>query len=330
MNYLFTLFLLLTGSLLVAQGELHFSVERDVPYEQLSGGTVITASPPLGFWDTEFLYETELPKPVTLYGRDDVFTHIEISGRGVVTLLNEDDDVYSLAPFAMEFIDKRIGDEGDSSDILLSYTDTSFVVEYRNVASLFEFGWVGFVNSVFNIRLEVTYETGNASFHYGPISYRDDLWELQHMIASENPAVGIEMEVDDSYNLWLLSGVSDNPELEIYTTLPDDKVLLDSLPREGLRYHFDWYEQQISSTDQAIGAIPVSVYPNPVADVLYWQTAHIWSAQATLQLLDARGVIVGEVSPATGHVALDQLPSGIYYLRIQDGEQSFTEKILKH
>ncbi len=329
MNYLFTALLLFAGSLLSAQGELHFSVEKNISYEQLSEGTVITAFSPLGFWDAEFLYETELPEPVRLYGRDEVFTHMEISGKGVIALLNDASDIYSLAPFAMEFIDKRIGDEGDSSDILLSYTDTSFVVEYRNVASLFEFGWVGFVSSVFNMKVEVTYETGNASFHYGSISYRDDLWELQHMIASENPAVGIEMESDDSYGLWLLSGVSEDPELEIYTTFPDDKVLLDSLPKDGLRYRFDWYEQQTSSVSTAVSTIPVNVFPNPVSDVLYWQTTHAWTGQAMMQLLDARGVIVGEVSPASGHADLSQLPSGIYYVRIQDGELFFAEKILK-
>ncbi|HHG86533.1 MAG TPA: T9SS type A sorting domain-containing protein [Bacteroidetes bacterium] len=81
--------------------------------------------------------------------------------------------------------------------------------------------------------------------------------------------------------------------------------------------------------------LEVVVTPNPVQDMLSVRFPENYQGQVQLQLLDAQAKILfqNQLSLVSGNrpfsIEMANLPAGIYFLTIRNGEQMFTQKLLK-
>jgi hypothetical protein len=92
-----------------------------------------------------------------------------------------------------------------------------------------------------------------------------------------------------------------------------------------------------TTSNQASGTIAdraveneLKVYPNPVSDILKLSVS-VLQPGATVQLFNANGAIVysAQLIYLTQDIPVQKLPAGIYYLRLVNGKQLLTQKIVK-
>ena len=87
----------------------------------------------------------------------------------------------------------------------------------------------------------------------------------------------------------------------------------------------------ISST--VISSSPVSVYPNPVSSELHLEFSKgISNENLTIQLIDINGKILKEevhTRPQSTSINVEEIPNGLYFIRIVTPQGIYTEKVLK-
>jgi hypothetical protein len=74
----------------------------------------------------------------------------------------------------------------------------------------------------------------------------------------------------------------------------------------------------------------ITVYPNPVNEKLTIQLGAV-NTGAVLELYNASGVLVTteRLVNSTTLLSVKTLPSGMYYVRIKNGEMTITQKVVK-
>jgi len=72
----------------------------------------------------------------------------------------------------------------------------------------------------------------------------------------------------------------------------------------------------------------VSVYPNPTADVLYFETADDTTINK-VTIFDIRGIVVKEYNNITDFISVSNLQTGIYIIKLVSGNTTFTQKIIQ-
>lgn len=82
------------------------------------------------------------------------------------------------------------------------------------------------------------------------------------------------------------------------------------------------------STD-TVNKNTVSVYPNPTADVLYFETADDTTINK-VTIFDIRGIVVKEYNNITDSISVSNLQTGIYIIKLVFGNTTFMHKIIKN
>ena len=75
--------------------------------------------------------------------------------------------------------------------------------------------------------------------------------------------------------------------------------------------------------------LPLKIYPNPASDIVRIELPEI--GEASIQLLDIRGKLIHSITTreANRKIDLQQLPAGIYWIRLQQDGKYFGTKVLK-
>jgi len=91
-------------------------------------------------------------------------------------------------------------------------------------------------------------------------------------------------------------------------------------------------DNSVSTTEEE-SLSEITVYPNPGSDIFYVKSEVALSDNHKLIIRDIQGKVfdsyTDRVSENTLKLDLSQYPSGVYYLRIVDGDQSIDQKIIK-
>ncbi|MEM9887082.1 MAG: T9SS type A sorting domain-containing protein [Bacteroidota bacterium] len=89
----------------------------------------------------------------------------------------------------------------------------------------------------------------------------------------------------------------------------------------------------VSSTEEIVNTVsPLQIFPNPFADQLYLRLADTQKRAIQMQLIDIQGKIRFETKidkEQTQALNGEHLASGIYFMRVTDGEQTWVEKVVK-
>ena len=75
----------------------------------------------------------------------------------------------------------------------------------------------------------------------------------------------------------------------------------------------------------------LSIYPNPVREVLNINLPLGWEAYAQLEIIDMGGKVVLQelLNSLASSISVSELPKGLYLLRVQNGTQSSNTKFIK-
>ncbi|MCO6493065.1 MAG: T9SS type A sorting domain-containing protein [Phaeodactylibacter sp.] len=87
----------------------------------------------------------------------------------------------------------------------------------------------------------------------------------------------------------------------------------------------------VSSSTERAPSIPFEIFPNPVQEAFYLRLRQLPKAGTLLSLTDTKGraIPLPEPNEKVMQYNIDRLPAGIYFLAWRDGEQVYTEKLVK-
>jgi hypothetical protein len=311
-----------------AQVEPEFRVRQET-YRPLNNATLLTdPSVTGGFWEAPECFTHILNEPVIFNQFNSVYTEIDICTDGLVELYGDDGEVsVTLVPFLLDLIDKRIDEElMETSDIYVQYQNGYTTIEYRNVASYFEFGWYGSVSSSFNYQIRIEHSTGNILYHYGPSSYEEPLWDLIELLESPTAGVGVFSDNDELY--WLLTGNPNNLELTYYENpagpLPEDR--LQQFPNENTLVEIIW--EPSTSVKNLPNPVGLTVFPNPVSEEL---TLEFKGGASNISITDILGKTVFQMENVVSGqtIVLPSMNSGIYIVSLNNELGKHSCKVLK-
>jgi hypothetical protein len=216
----------------------------------------------------------------------------------------------------------------DTSNTKIWYTTTGttgtriFKVEYHNCG--FSNGDHDQDSANFQIWL---YESDNSiETHVGPVNAAHPSDEYQYGMG---PIVGI-INVDNNDNIvysYMLTGSTTTPTI---TTASDILSFpeLNGTPSPGQVYRFvpgPAGKEEIAKTNQ------ISVFPNPSEGIFTIHYSGELPGNARLQVFNMLGNIVYKEAPndrQSQQIDLSRLAQGMYYIRIENTEHSFSEKIV--
>ncbi len=335
----FLFFVLMFGvSAVMAQNSYQFQMITQ-EYSEFANGISLTNG---DYWD-DFDEEVQIGFPFQLFGMP--VNQLYATGMGS-EIYYEDDYDYSfvmITPFNADLVDPCYdedygeGDWKNKGSHRSPCSNISYVVEGDPGNRIFKMQWsnAGFwnvdyetVNTDYYINMQVwMYENNNViEFHYGP-SFITDQFQ-QELIAEEeiNFLSFLMYENEEGDFLASVNGDPANPSFVagLIDTMPEDDFEyfgLTKFPAANTVYRFTPKGTDgIHSYDDE----NVSIYPNPVGDVMT-----IYGADnALIQIFGVNGqLLASEVYSQPISVA--ELPSGLYMVKITTDQGSIVRKIVK-
>lgn len=99
----------------------------------------------------------------------------------------------------------------------------------------------------------------------------------------------------------------------------------DNTGAKTLNGRYDWY-LNTQETEQN----PLSLYPNPTQGVLYFSAPALsYSDNTTVTIANTLGQTVATPAINGPSITINQLPAGVYFIFISEGENHFTSKFIK-
>ncbi|WMJ72987.1 GEVED domain-containing protein [Cytophagaceae bacterium ABcell3] len=134
------------------------------------------------------------------------------------------------------------------------------------------------------------------------------------------------IELSGEGETYFFEGVSDLLDLEGLAPGTYDLEVHDS---QGCTYTVEGVEVPVllSTATGSETLADVLVYPNPARDILYVQGV---SHHAVAEVYSMKGVLVKEEKLSGNSIGLTGIPSGLYILRLKDGDIMFNQKVLVH
>lgn len=84
---------------------------------------------------------------------------------------------------------------------------------------------------------------------------------------------------------------------------------------------------QVSTTASETAAVTLSVYPNPVADVMFIDGAE---AISKITIVNSIGAVVSQVnSPSENSINVSTLENGVYIVVVENGNEVYTSRFIK-
>jgi len=242
--------------------------------------------------------------------------------------------VNALSPYFADVMN------ADTSEVVSSILYTTegpagsriFKLEWQHVGFFNEFDATENFGSISNYQVWF-YETTNViEFRYGPNTIDDgtlihqDAFGTPFIFFLKNFNIGTQMPEF----AWSLKGEdASNPSvgpIDIFAKPSMDQLLIEE-PSEGIVYHFEPLEI-IGVSEQSMDK-SLRVYPTVVTDRMI--TNYNGSAKLLLTIFDALGNIAMSttINGGSDMVDLSALGTGAYIVRVNDGTNFFTQRIIR-
>jgi len=164
-------------------------------------------------------------------------------------------------------------------------------------------------------------------------------------VIDNSTADGVKLEQrtyasDDNHQIWTITFNSDHitykitgkqsgKSLNVTDASKTDGALMEIFPYSAVSNQKFKLTRVMANGAEELSASNVTVYPNPFSDILTVSNAN--SRMVKLELINSIGVVilVKNVDGQFGSLDVNRLPSGIYIVRVTDGQQIFSRKITK-
>ena len=189
----------------------------------------------------------------------------------------------------------------------------------------------GLTNGVHKLYMRLLNSDGAWSLYGKQIVYVSLSNTNTATIVSAEYFFDVDPGVGNAYPVNLMNGVlvDEDLALNVPNDLPsgDHIVYMRTLNESGI-----WSLHAVSevSTTLSVNDLELEalkLYPNPVKDILYFETND--QAITDCKVIDATGKVVQVELPNTFKLDLGQLPSGIYLIYLKTGIGSVSKKIIK-
>lgn len=150
-------------------------------------------------------------------------------------------------------------------------------------------------------------------------------------------AIGLENDSMYQKYIWYYSESSDQKQDFMAVDTTDNPVLNDIrdgnyyvtvLDSNGCRAESDILKIVISSTDAA-EFYDIQVFPNPVSDVLTIQTTKPLP-NTRIEIRNSVGKLIKSIETSLpGTILLQEIPDGVYFVKISDGQKYYVAKMVK-
>lgn len=283
--------------------------------------------PALGLDNSTYLYATGYLPPSTSLGTS-VSTAISVDPiSGDATPANNTDTCQVLVVGSFDPNDKQVSPagEGPEGNILATQQELKYTVRFQNTGT--DTAFFVTVRDTLDQDLDITTFQPGLSSHLYSLTVEED-----------------SILVFFFDNILLVDSFRNEPESNGYLSFLIRHEGILPLGREitnRAAIFFDFNEPVITNTvintiyapvgiTQLLPEDAILAYPNPTRDVLYLEYGGL--SLSSWELLDIQGKtqLIGENPPAeiTG-ISLDQLPAGIYLLRVWVGEKMWIRRIFK-
>ncbi len=91
-------------------------------------------------------------------------------------------------------------------------------------------------------------------------------------------------------------------------------------------------ESMLISTRDLLSSSDLSLYPNPVSEVIYLEHSSTYTPNSVIRIYDSNGQLIAQHKYHSGNQAIPiaQLVPGHYYLQLTDGSNVLTKKFIKN
>lgn len=277
-------------------------------YTPLSGATIVSGSTP---WSS-FQSHT-IPIGFNFNFFDQIFDTIYIEGSGFTRF--DPGYQYVLNPFTVHMQDAGTGSPTSLSPLSYVLSGTApnriLTIQWENCEMANDTG--SFVN--FQLSL---HESGSVfEIHFGSMNV-NNVTDAFTGHSGDGPVVGL---YDDVQNVGFF--VNGAPPAEFLQGVSGIGSIfnhsMDAVPNDGQIYTFN----QLNHVE-SLNESWVSVYPNPVVNEVFLSSNDI----VKYDISDLLGKVVQQ-GTTMGRINIDEIPTGVYYLRLSIGNQYCVRKMVK-
>ena len=228
---------------------------------------------------------------------------------------------YIIAPFETDLIDR--GDITGISQSPISYKlegtagSRIFKMEWKNAGFFDEGDTYGTLNDYINFQLWLYEGSNNIEFHFGSSMITDP---IVNYYGETGAFIGVaDSALTDAYFVVGDPGVP---------TLSDSVIAINGTPADGTIYTFTKNTIGIEAEERLTQTI--KVFPNPFHTSTVLQSEERLD-HATVSIHNLAGQQVKEISQLSGHKIIihrEDLPSGIYYLQVREGDSVLSTRKL--
>lgn len=331
-----SMFICLLGYALAAQDFKPSGQKYEQTYQPLNEGTVLTDTSNFWIGFSEF-YSPEVP--ASFFEGSVVFEELDLEEIGVF-LYNQNIEFVILGLYVgSEVFDiwrvaARVPEDSSAAlgRITVAETDSSFVIEFRNVAYEllnWETDSTFFIDAQFTYQVHLDYRNDKIRYHFGetllgPLAQAqmEDLSILSGCLMGYESSGG-----GASFPYIFASGEPEAPRFIVgegdFTEIPPYEI--NSFPEEGTVYEFKLHV--ITSTADPVSGKEFTLFPNPGSDQLVIEYPGLEFdyeiRNATGQLMDA-----GTGSRRTQVMAGDW-PAGMYFVSVGEEHKSINKVWIK-
>lgn len=200
-------------------------------------------------------------------------------------------------------------------------------VEWKNAGFYGEFEEDEISEDYTNFQLWLYEGSNDIEIHYGPNSIQPELsyYGLSGDLIGFFPSIRRDSvnEFESLEEGIVLSGDPQSPEVFNYKDMGDDDALDGTIPN-GTIYKFAYRVSGVQSLESS----GLSIYPNPVEDVLSFEVKDGEWKNYTFSIVDLLGNTIKEL-PKSNRVDVKDLNSGVYFLMMQSAEGYSMHKFIK-
>lgn len=287
-------------------------------------------------WKSNFTTPIDLGFTFNIAGEE--VTQIQV--RSGAVLLSKPNSDKTILLFALSALleDKGISESGSpiayEYGFSQAYDENLFKIEWKNagVVDNTPFGSPASPTDYVNLQVWLHEKSGQVSIHFGPHQLAPNTYLLNCLWKSS--VIGIKLLIGDVYIGPIGNGDQPDPWID-YCTSSTCYNNIRTYPSPGTLYTFVPAEI-VSSTRQLLEQPPQAyqIYPNPTRGIIsILANEKLEKESFNVEVIDTRGKVLRQYDKlsqeATADINLAALPSGIYFIKIQNAKGLTTQRIIK-
>jgi len=322
---------LLLGILLKSQGIAYFSTTSMQPYMELENPISINNDE---IWNRGSIFTLYFDFQFTIF--DQIYSSINVEAGGGLFFAGLGSKILMI--YHTPFEGYMLTDKGETTSV--SNLDYEVVGEEGQYIIKIQWQNAGFVQwysssdptDFVDFQIWIFQEDGHLELHFGPNQADPGTYGYPEATSDPNPGPSIKYDFEGCGNVLSYTGSANNPSYDYYNFCDPNYAFIDGTPSEGITYTLIRNENYVGIPDTETA--PISLFPNPASQEVQISGLDHTSDIQSVIVMDYQGKTVHEYtnfknSPSKIAFSVQDLPSGIYWVKILGRNQTTVKKLIK-